>query len=579
MKLLLLITFIITIHTGLIAQENLLKDKNPQCNGTHNYTLGSSTKYTSADTHTKDGTGSFMFTGQGSTFLSNYIKTDKVYLIAGRRYEMRAYMKMTDAPDGQNILLKVTKDDGSNPGEMYWNMNKSNEWEEVILPYIATSTGTHYFTILVWPKYMHTTDGKYGLSDGSNIALCPTVYIDDFSVIEMTSEQIISNEPATSKTPFSSKNIKIDAEGNYMVKENGTWKNIFPRLAYQSWHGDFAQESAWMNEYGFNGWANIDSIWKLKTALQNGMTYNAIQINDLESLKPFIRKVVDQMQNEDIPSSSIISYLIDNEMLSLCNYDKYKSYGAWIDKNDADAATNRRARPVFLFNGQAEGVARAYKNNNYNLMDITGSYISRSGEEKDFRYNPTSNISLLRNTHKQTAPVVFLDVQAYYHNAFIPSIFKGIINGAKGLVFWRGGTNYKGSQMDFRDNVWAPALTGPNGVFARIDSMLIPIISQPLSIPWSATISQKSMETIAIGTRDNKKNGKHYILLANFSDKDQHVDINLDGINISKIKDFFTKKEVGTIKGQKLSINIGHFNNGYLVLELTGTVTPNVASN
>ncbi len=579
MKLLLLIPFILTIHTGLIAQENLLKNKNPECNGTYNYTFSSSTKYTSAHTNTKDGSGSFMFTGQGSTFLSNNIKTDKVYLIAGRRYEMRAYIKMTNTSDGQNILLKVTKNDGSNPGEMLWNMNKPNEWEEVILPYIALSTGTHSFTILAWPKYMLTTDGQYGQPNGSNLALCPTVYIDDFSVIEMRDEQILSSEPETPKSSFNSEYIKVDAEGNYMVKENGAWKNIFPRLAYQSWHGNFAQESARMSEYGFNGWANIDSLWKLKTALQNGMIYNSIQINDLEPLKPFIKKVVNQIQNGDVPKSSIISYLIDNEMTALCNYSKYKLYGAWIDKNDTDVATNRRARPVLLFNGQAEGVARAYINSNNNLMNITGSYISRSGEEEDFRYNPTSNISLLRNTHKQTAPVVFFDVQAYFHNAFTPSIFKGIINGAKGLVFWRGGTNYKGSQMDFRNNVWATSIKGSDGVFARIDSMLTPIITQPLSTPWTAAISSEDRQTIAIGTRDNQATGKHYIIMANFSDKDQHVEVNLERIRISKIKDFFSQKEIVTIKGQKLSINIGHFNNGYLVLELTGTVTPNAAPN
>ncbi len=579
MKLSILLALFLISNFALTAQQNLLKSKNPECNGTAHYTYGASTQYSTSESNTNDGSGCFKFTGQNAAFLSNSVKTTTINLVAGKKYEMRAYIKMTNAPDGQNILFKAFTSSGAYPVEMLWNMNENDEWEECILPYIAQYTGPHYFMVFAYPKYMHTTDGQFGKPDGSNLALCPTVYIDDFSVIEMADEQIISSEPETPKSPFNSEYIKVDAEGNYTINENGTWKNIFPKLAYQSWHGNFAQESARMSEYGFNGWANIDSIWKLKTALQNGMIYNAIQINNLEPLKPFIKKVVNQMQNGDVPKHSIISYLIDNEMTALCNYAKYKPYGAWIDKNDTDVAANRRARPVLLFNGQAEGVARAYKNSNNNLMDITGSYISRSGEEKDFRYNPTSNISLLRNSHKQSAPVVFLDVQAYYHNAFIPSIFKGIINGAKGLVFWRGGTNYKGSQMDFRDNVWAPAIKGTDGVFARIDTMLIPIISQPLSTPWAATLSSEDRQTIAIGTRDNQATGKRYIIMANFSDKDQHVEVNLKRIRISKIKDFFTKKEVGTIRGQKLSINIGHFNSGYLVLELTGTVTPNAVPN
>ena len=569
MKLSILLALFLISDFVLTAQQNLLKGKNPECNGTAYYTYGSSTNYTSSDSHTNDGSGCFKFTGQGSIFLKNSVMTTTVNLVAGRKYEMRVYMKMTNAPDGQNIFLKAYTSSGSYPVEMLWNINENDEWEECILPYTAQYTGPHYFKVFAWPKYMHTTDGEYGLSDGSNLALCPTVYIDDFSVIEMTDEEIISNEPPTPKTPFSSEYIKVDAEGNYMVKENGTWKNIFPRIAYQSWYGDFAQESANMSEYGFNGWANIMSISTIQTAVQKGMKYNAIQINTLsDGTKSFIESLAYNMNNGNIPHTSVISYLIDNEMTALCNYEMYKSYGPWIDENDKDPVTNKRARPIFVFNGQAEGVARSYNNSNNNLMDVTGSYISGSGEESDFRYNPISNISLLRNTDKQKAPVTFLDVQAYYHYAFIPSIFKGIINGAKGLAFWRGGTTYRGSTMDFRDNVWAPALKGPDGVFARIDSMLIPIITQPLSTPWSATISSEDRQTIAIGTRDNQVTGKHYIILANFSDQDESVQISLNGINATSATNFFTDEPAGTVINNTLTVDIGHYNNGYLVLEL-----------
>ncbi len=574
MKLSILLALFIISDFALTAQRNLLEGKNPECNGTSYYTYGSSTKHTTSDSHTNDGSGCFKFTCQGSAFLKNSVMTTTINLVAGKKYEMRAYIKMTNAPDGQNIFFKAYTSSGTYPVEMLWNMNENDEWEECILPYIAHYTGPHHFKFFAWPKYMHTTDGKYGLSDGSNLALCPTVYFDDFSVIEMTDEHIISNEPPTPKTPFSSEYIKVDAEGNYMIKENDTWKNIFPRLAYQSWYGDFYQESANMSEYGFNGWANITSISTIQTAVQKGMKYNAIQINTLsDGTKTYIKSVVDNMNNGNIPHTSVISYLIDNEMTALCNYDMYKSYDPWIDENDKDVVTNKRSRPVFLFNGQAEGIARAYKNGNNSLMDVTGSYISRSGEEQDFRYNPISNICLLRNTDKQKAPVTFLDVQSYYHYAFIPSIFKGIINGAKGLVFWRGGTTYKGSTKDFRDNVWAPAIKGPDGVFARIDSMLTPIIIQPLSTPWSATISSEDRQTIAIGTRDNQATGKHYIIMANFSDRDQSVQITLGGVSATSAINFFTNETVGTVNNQTLTVNIGHYNYGYLVLELNNNAT------
>ncbi len=568
MKTFLLLTLYFFIgYSALFAQINLLEDKNPNCDGTSYYTYGSSTRY-SSDSHTDDGSGSFKFSGDGADFLQNNVNASTVTLKAGRKYVMRAYMKMSRSDYGQNILLKVQKTDGTQTIEMLWNANTIDDWEEVILPYFAHEDGEYQFIIFVWPKYMHTTDGEYGESDGSNLTDCPLVYLDDFSIIELSSEEILSDEPETPKTPFVSEFIKVDSEGNFTVKEDGVWKYVFPKIAYQSWYGDFATESARMAEYGFDGWANITSLDKLHMAVDNGLKYNGIQINDLDTYKGLITSVVDEMWDETIPYTAIITYVIDNEMQDLCRYEDKLSDGAWLDQNDQDYITGKRARPVFVFNGQAEGVARAYRNSNNDLMDITGSYISESGEEYDFRYNPTSNMSLLRNSHKQQAPAVFLGVQSYYHYAYIPSIFKGIINGAKGLKFWRGGTDYKDSEYDFRNNVWAPALKGPDGVFARIDSMLIPIITKPIKTNWSAEISPEQRSIIAIGTRDG--DDKHYIIISNFSDSDETVEINLNNIIVSNVKDFFTKEDVGTINGQTLSVSVGHFNEGYLVLELTG---------
>ncbi len=554
-------------YSTLFAQINLLENKNPNCDGTSYYTYGASTRY-SSDSHTIDGSGSFKFSGNGADFLQNNVTASTVTLKAGSKYVMRAYIKMSRNNYGQNIFLKVQKTDGTLPIEMLWNVNTMDEWEEVILPYFAHEDGEYQFKIFAWPKYMHTTDGEYGESDGSNLSDCPLVYVDDFSIVEYDTEEILSSEPVTPKTPFSSEIIKVDEDGNYTVKEDGVWKPIFPRIAYQAWYGDFAVESAKMAAYGFSGWANLESVDKFKLAVANGMKYNGIQINDLDNYKSTILGVQQEIANGGLPEASFLLHVIDNEVVSICRYESWLIYGSWLDENEQDPITGKRARPVLVFNGQAEGLTRSYNNENTDLMDITGSYVSCTGEEYDFRYNPTSNISLLRNIHKQKAPVVFLEVQSYFHYAFIPSIFKGIINGAKGLIFWRGGTTYKDSQMDFRDNVWADALKGADGVFARIDSMLMPIIKQPIGTSWEADIPVANRVTISIGTRDN--GDKHYILLSNFADVDTTINITLNGIDVSSVKDFFTKQTVGTLNNNVLTVKVGHFNDGYMVLEMTG---------
>ena len=144
-------------------------------------------------------------------------------------------------------------------------------------------------------------------------------------------------------------------------------------------------------------------------------------------------------------------------------------------------------------------------------------------------------------------------------------LFKGIMQGGKGIKFWRGGTTHNGSKKDFRENYWAPAIKGEDGVFARVDKML-PIIREPIPKNWSAVIPQEATETIAIGIRSH--NGKHYLILANFADHDQTVKVSLGGIYATQVKDFFTGKKLTDIEQGVFNITIGHFNDGYSVLEL-----------
>jgi len=73
-------------------------------------------------------------------------------------------------------------------------------------------------------------------------------------------------------------------------------------------------------------------------------------------------------------------------------------------------------------------------------------------------------------------------------------------------------------------------------------------------------------DTIAVGERTHA--GKHYLILANFADKDQQVKFTLAGIKATKVKDYFTQQELTTVKDGSFSIKIGHFNNGYKVLIL-----------
>ncbi len=550
-------------NTPKPSKQNLLKDKNPQFfkNKTNLYLMDGFSYAT--DSHTKDGSGSAKLEGQGKAVYGKPITTPTFHLEKGRRYTMSVYMKMVGPARGQNIFFKVTpRGNLGKSREILYNIAEPGQWEEAIIPFRPTESGDYVFSLLIH-KYGYSTDGKLIKRDLSNMAESPTIYYDDFSVVE--SDHVVSREPYTKKIPFSSSIIKIDELGNWSVKEHGKWKNFFPKFTYQTWYGDFANNAKIFKEYGFTGYVNITDIEKLKTAVKAGLKYNGIQINKLDTNKKLIKDYLKLVKQGSLSPTSIVMYTYDNEDSEMAHYKKQKAIAKWLDENDKDITGNRRIRPIFVLNGVGEGVARNQKSSHSDFMDVTGSYVGQHGEDTDLRYKPVDTLRFLDTIHKQQAPVSVIQIQSYMRKTFIPMLFKGIIGGGKALKFWRGGTTHNGSKKDFRENHWAPAIKGPNGVFAKIDKML-PIIREPLATDWSATVPQAQKDTIAIGERTHA--GKHYLIMANFADKDQQVKITLAGIKATKVKDYFTKKQLASVKSGSFTIKIGHFNNGYKVLVL-----------
>jgi len=551
-----------------VSGRNLLEGKNPNVNTLDGYTnLGNHTL--SVDSHTNDGSGSIKLVGHWYT---KAIKTPTFDLEKGKKYTISAYMKAVGDQKGQNVMFKISAYGNGYPVEMSWNISKAEEWEEVAFPYIAQKSGKHIITIFTY-RYAFSTDHNLAKEDGTNLDRNATVYLDDFRVVE--SEGVDVREPYTEKNAYESSDIRIDALGNWSVKENGAWKDIFPKFTYRDSYGDIGESVQKFKEYGFTGVSDIASMKELKTALQGGLKYNAIQINHLhlnpshpavlKDKQDFINEMKLAIKNGEINSTSVLMYNYDNEGVYLSNYDWKKYASDWISEHDYDNNTHSRARPIYMLNGVAEGVARNYSD----LIDVTGTYVYQGGDDKNEEYkNPVDTRSILELAQNQTTPASVIQLQCYYHNLFVPAIFKGIISGAKALNFWRGGTDYLRCKKDFRENVWAPAIKGRNGVFAKIDKML-PLIKEPLFTSWSATVDM--LEIVAIGTREN--NGKHYLILSNFDKEDQVVHITINApFEVGIVKDYFTYKTVATVEDNGFDIEIGHYNNGYLVLWLDESI-------
>jgi len=81
------------------------------------------------DSHTKDGSGSAEIVAH---HWSKALTSAPFFCQKNTKYLLRGYLKIDKFPKGQNIVLSVI------PGnhEVYWNVSKGNEWEEILLPFI-----------------------------------------------------------------------------------------------------------------------------------------------------------------------------------------------------------------------------------------------------------------------------------------------------------------------------------------------------------------------------------------------------------------------------------------------------------
>ena len=534
-----------SVANNLSSSINLLQKKNFNLNSTIGYSGINFHKYIKDESHLNDGSGCIKLVKHWYT---HQLKTPSFQLKKGHHYTIGAYMKAIGSKYGQNIMFKI-----SGLGEMSeinWNISSLNEWEEILLPYRAKKTGLYYISIFTF-KYSLSLDDRYVNKEGSNLDKSATIYIDDFFVYE--SKNILSNEEKSLKKSFTSNSIKVDSLGNWSVYSEGKWKDIFPKFAYQDWG---ARDFKTYKEYGFTGIINIDTIQKLYKALDSGLKYNGIQINNFTAkTKKLMKKIKRDVSNKKLSSSSIILYNFDNEGRYLSNSKQILSELLWIKNYD-------KSRPIYMLNGVAEGLTRQYNDR----IDVTGTYITETGNEIEIYENPINNFELLNKIDNQKVPVSMMQLQCYYHNLFIPSIFKGLGEGAKALTFWRGGKGLKryNCPEDFTKNVWASSIKGEDGIFALIDKLL-PILREPLETKWSASVDVPS--TVSIAPRDY--NSKHYLFLANFANKAQKVRIKLKNLKVSQVENFFTKKSLCFNKKSKdFFINIDKHNKGYLVLEL-----------
>ena len=564
---------------------NLLENTNPKFNTLSGYKNADKHVYISDDSHTDDGSGCAQLV---THFWKNALTSPTFRVQKSKKYLLSGYIKMTHVPKGQNIIFGITPREVAGTNQVPWNVSKQDTWQEILVPFIPLKDGNVSWRVFTSTNSFSTdieyVETKYGVDiyrpkevdeNGTNLDRTSKVFFDDFKVVEIE-EEITPREEIKDKKGFESDYIKVDKLGNMSVYKDEKWLPIIPKLISRGSPFPverFRKRLTSYKSHGFNGVIGMYDKGQVIEAFDAGLDYfvglggkSNTQLDGTEAEYSSIfggsvdrfKEVTSYIKSINKPYSRLFHYL-DNENQKTQEYDFKIKWADFLDKNDVDTK-NRRARPIFYLNGNY-GIARAYSKK---MMDITGAYVGFGGTGTPKEGAAKRTIGVMDVTQDLQAPANVIQLQVYLDNKFIPSLWFGIIQGGKVISVWRDG---EGDGVDvnnpkpFEQYTWASSI---KEVFKKVD-ILAPIIQTAHWTKWKVHLN--GSEYINLGTREYKENG--YVIISNHSDKDEKITLTFEGISPSKVLGYF--KDFGIdkiVKNNKVTLNVGHGNDGYLVLKL-----------
>jgi len=364
------------------SKTSLLVGKNPNFANLAAYVNAEKHSF-SKDSHTQDGSGSLELT---THHWENALVSPEFTVEKGKKYLLSAYVKMTfkkGEKHGQNISIDLAPESISGAAGIDWNVSKSNQWQEILLPFIPVETGKISWRIFTTTRAFSTHVEKYkdvpidgGQAiplyrpkaveiNGSNLKRVARVFLDDVKIIEIKNE-VTPRESVADKSFFTSDYIRVDKLGNFSVKKNGKWVSIIPKLISRGSVEDDSYFKSQLKEYkkhGFNGVIGMYDRSHVKKAFDAGLEYlvgMGASSNTGPSGKegPYSSVVGDELTRmKDMhqyvrsigkPYAFLFHYL-DNENEKLQEYTFKKVWADYINTNDKDGS-GRRARPIFYLN-------------------------------------------------------------------------------------------------------------------------------------------------------------------------------------------------------------------------------------
>jgi len=507
---------------------------NAKIGGSDGWSVAWGATYDPTVSRTSDGSGSLNIGKEGAL-----VGSSKMPVESGKTYTYSLYLKEEGLLPGTiRIFIKIFSSSGAyirNASGTNQGIVEKNTWYESSV-IVSPKQGEAFVQVLA--------TRLAGESPGVN-----NTWVDDFYV----GEGIGFEQPPTPKKEFSGSKVRVDALGNMEVFKNNSWKPFFPMCMF----ADNGRPN-WTiySEQGFNCnmWAaGVGPILKAKNATSSfnpdGMM-SAFEVapyttplgwgyNRLDWMLTALREINDAGLSDDI-----LMYYWDNE----------NAYDQWdVPKNvfeiikEEDTVNGERMHPIYALQGN-HGVARMYNNSSVQMTDVVGTY-TLTGNDGGAGGSAAGFI-ILDNIQGQGNPVVIAQINAGTGSSFRHVLYDAIIQGAKGLGFWRDFYSpSQGKSVDQR--TWWPDFPS----LRREIDQLLPIIRKPHWTSW-ALIPPQGETNISFGTRDYQ--GEGFVILTNKSSSSKTVTFTIQGLSYQpqKVHDFFTENEVTNVSNGSFTVTL-----------------------
>ena len=175
--------------------------------------------------------------------------TKKIKVTPGQFYTLRAYFRSHNVPSAPKLSIYSYSASGKRLRyqDEWLSVSKSDTWQEALMEYRAMDNVSD---IRLYISNSNDTDAELFVDD---------VY---FGEGRATLEQASSP-----KVPFTGNTVRIDAEGNFEVNQNGTFKPFFPfgimnnSLITTEWAQKFSNQG-----FNYSFGSNSSTLINLKAA-------------------------------------------------------------------------------------------------------------------------------------------------------------------------------------------------------------------------------------------------------------------------------------------------------------------------